>query len=91
MNVVINTFIAFSGPAIDLEPLIEDIQAAVIKHGYAVDPGTDVLSSLIVARESGVGEFENPDDFIVIAIKDAIGVSIPMKEEEDESSSSTGD
>lgn len=75
MNIGIHTYISFSGPANELEPLVRDIAEAVIRHGYGVN--SDHLTSLIVLKESEIGSFVNAQDFAKSVVRDSFGVIIP--------------
>jgi hypothetical protein len=85
LNIQITAYVAFSGPARELEPLLLDIADAVINNGYSVVQANDALVSLIVAKESDIKNFDNPDDFAKFVVKDALSVIIPIKEEDDDS------
>jgi hypothetical protein len=85
MNVVLATYLRFSGQTTELEGLLNDIAEVVVKHGYGcVD---DTIVSLITLKESDIASFDHPGDYAKFVVNKAIAVVIPTQEEADESSS----
>ena len=80
MNIELRVFVRFSGPARELEPLVQDISDAVVKNGYGVKDD-DNLVSLVVLKQSEIDHYENPSDFAKYVIEDAISVVIPTEGE----------
>lgn len=85
MNILVETYVNFSGPANDLAPLVEKISQAVIESGYGVHPEYDALTALIVVRESDILAFENPADFAKTISRNSLAIVIPMEEVKDDS------
>lgn len=84
MNIGIYTYIRFSGPTTELEPLVRDFAEALVRNGFGVTD--DNLTSLIVLKETELGSFVNPSDFAKSVVRDSFGVIVPEgKEEEDDS------
>lgn len=77
MNVAITTYIRYSGPVSELDPILKDISGAVIRNGYGVDVETDSLVSLITVTESPIGSFDDVNDFAKAVVRDAITVIVP--------------
>lgn len=83
MNIIIETYVNFSGPANDLSPLVEKISQAVVECGYGVDEEYDALTALIVVKESDIGAYESSDDFAKTLIKNSLAVVIPKEGSDD--------
>lgn len=82
MNVAVTTFVRFSGPFSELEPLLSRITDAVIESGYANVDETDALTCLVTVGESAIGDYENVSDFVRSASANSITVIFPMDKQE---------
>lgn len=92
MNVQISTFVDFSGPIQELDPLLEALTEAVVNCGYGnTDEDEAATRSLITVTPSEIEQYEDATDFAKSLLKSASIIIIPMLVNEEENNERTGD
>jgi hypothetical protein len=84
MNIEISAYVNYSGELDGIEKVARDIAGVLIKHGYVVNVSDDnsPVTSLVVLRETDLVKYTNPDDFLRVAIDNAVSIIVPTTEEE---------
>lgn len=89
MNAKIEGFFRFEGTSLELEPFLTDIADVFVKHGFgnnAAAADDDLVSSMIVLKDSGANTTEDPDAWLKEATEEAATILIPLNKNEEKDS-----
>ena len=92
MNVQISTFVDFSGPIDDLDPLLDAICDAVVQCGYGSEESDDsIVKSVVTVSASRLTEYEDAGAFLVSLLDEAAVIITPLADDKEEVNERTGD